>query len=64
MSGRTKFSELTKHFTVEDRKAIEEEKHRLRASLQPPQNKNTPAPSEETQAQRNRASVKKWDLYT
>ena len=44
MSGRTKFSELTKHFTAEDRKAIEEEKHRLRASLQPPQKKNPPRP--------------------
>ena len=59
MSGRTKFRELTKHFTAEDRKAIEEEKHRLRASLQPPQNKNPPAPSEETQAQRTRATAKK-----
>ncbi len=59
MSGRTKFSELTKHFTAEDRKAIEEEKHRLRASLQPPQSKNPPAPPEETQAQRTRTTVRK-----
>ena len=59
MSGRTKFSELTKCFTAEDRKAIEEEKHRLRASLQPPQNENPPAPPEETQAQRTRNTVRK-----
>ena len=32
MSGRTKFSELTKRFTAEDRKAIEEEK-RLPAAI-------------------------------
>ena len=59
MSGRTKFSELTKHFTAEDRKAIEKEKNRLRASLQPAKERNIPAPSEKAQAQRARASAKK-----
>lgn len=59
MSGRTKFSELTKHFTAEDRRAIEEEKNRLRASLQPAQDSNIPVPSEKAQAQRTRAAAKK-----
>ena len=59
MSGRTKFSELTKHFSAEDRKAIEEEKNRLRASLQPAKERSIPVPSGNEQAQRARASAKK-----
>ncbi len=34
MSGHRKFSELTKGFTPEDRKVIEEEKAAMRAALQ------------------------------
>lgn len=59
MSGRTKFSELTKHFTAEDRKAIEEEKRRLRASLQPMQKKEIAAPTGRAQPQRPHASAQK-----
>lgn len=59
MSGRTKFSELTKHFTAEDRKAIEEEKRRLRASLQPAQKKEAAAPTERAQAQRPHTSAQR-----
>ena len=58
MSGRTKFSELTKHFTAEDRKAIEEEKKRLRASLQPACEKEVAASTERDQEQRFHSSAK------
>ncbi len=36
MSGHRKFSELTKHFTPEDRKIVEEKKSTMRAALQRP----------------------------
>ena len=34
MSGHHKFSELTKHFTPEDRKIVEAKKSKLRANLE------------------------------
>ena len=34
MSGHRKFSELTKHFTPEDRKIVEAKKSKLRANLE------------------------------
>ncbi len=36
MSGHRKFSELTKGFTPEDRKIVEEKKAAMRAALQQP----------------------------
>ena len=36
MGGRRKFSELTEHFTPEDRKIVEEKKAKMRASLKRP----------------------------
>ncbi len=34
MSGHRKFSELTKHFTPEDRKIVEAKKSKLRAAME------------------------------
>ena len=34
MSGHRKFSELTKHFTPEDRKIIEAKKSKMRAAME------------------------------
>lgn len=43
MSGHHKFSELTKHFTPEDRKIVEAEKSKLRAAMEV---EPTPAPED------------------
>ena len=57
MSGHRKFSELTKHFTPEDRKIIEEKKAAMRAEMQQPgkPNKVSAAPPRE-QVRRSHAA--------
>ena len=57
MSGRRKFSELTEHFTPEDRKIVEEKKAKMRASLRRPSKPSeSPKAAPQTQVRRSRAA--------
>ena len=57
MSGRRKFSELTEHFTPEDRKIVEEKKAKMRASLKRPSKPSeSPKEAPQTQVRRSRAA--------
>ena len=57
MSGHRKFSELTKHFTPEDREIVEEKKSKMRAALQRPgKPSGVPAATPQTQVRRSRAA--------
>ena len=56
MSGHRKFSELTKRFTPEDRKIVEEKKSTMRAALQQPRKSSVfPKAVPRTQARRSHA---------
>ena len=57
MSGHRKFSELTKHFTPEDRKIVEEKKSTMRAALQrPSKGVKVPTATPKTQVRKSRAA--------
>ena len=57
MSGHRKFSELTEHFTPDERKIVEEKKAKMRASLQQPRKSSEfPKAAPQTQVRRSRAA--------